>query len=100
MTVIKANLQLNNYEDFLHCTFYRSEGPIGNTICLVLINILHMQQEVEKKPQNFLHTYLRRTFIPTRIYNSWPKSHSTHILIRIHTYIYTYIYNLYIFHGF
>jgi hypothetical protein len=56
---IKANLQLNNYEDFLHCTFDRSEGPMDNTICLVLINILHMQQEVEKKPQFFSHIPLK-----------------------------------------
>ena len=68
MTGMKANLKFKNCEDFLHCTFHKSEGPMGNTICLVVINILHMQQEAEEQQQNFLHTYLRRTFIPTRIY--------------------------------
>jgi len=63
-----------------------------------------MQQEVEKKSQNFLHIHLRRTFIPTRIYNSWWESDFTYILICIHTYIHAcihiYKHNLHIFHGF
>ena len=59
MTGMKANLKFKNCEDFLHCTFHKSEGPMGNTICLVVINILHMQQEAEKKSNNkifYTHT--------------------------------------------
>jgi hypothetical protein len=88
---METYLQFKNYENFLHCNSHRFERPMDNTIWLVVINTLCTQQEVEKQPQNFLHTYLRRTFIPIRIYTSWWESNFTHTNTHIcmHTYAHT-----------